>query len=197
MVDFHVIINDESWQLIPLGYCGCGCGQKTKIAPCTNVYYGYKKGYPYRYRQGHGSGHWKGGRKIQGGYIRIFYPNHHRTDNSKCVREHILIAEKALGHPLPMGVQVHHFNGNKEDNQNSNLVICQDQAYHALLHQRTRAYKACGHASWLKCRYCKQYDDPDKMQVYKTDRPGYRRAQHSDCRKKFRKKRRRETTMPG
>jgi hypothetical protein len=35
------------------GYCGCGCGQKTKIAKQTNSKCGYVKGVPRQYIHGH------------------------------------------------------------------------------------------------------------------------------------------------
>jgi DNA-directed RNA polymerase sigma subunit (sigma70/sigma32) len=31
---------------------------------------------------------------------------------------------------------VHHVNGDRSDNRPANLVICEDQSYHQLLHQR-------------------------------------------------------------
>lgn len=38
---------------IPYGYCHCGCGQKTSIAPSNETNYGYVKGRARRYIIGH------------------------------------------------------------------------------------------------------------------------------------------------
>jgi hypothetical protein len=45
-----------------------------------------------------------------------------------------------------------------------------------LLHQRMRALRACGHADWLKCRFCGRYDAPDQMYVSPSGR-----GHHRDC----------------
>lgn len=73
--------------------------------------------------------------------------------------EHILIAERALGKPLPPGAQVHHADCNPANNTNSNLVICPTDAYHKLLHRRIRAMAACGNPNYRPCHFCHSYDD--------------------------------------
>jgi HNH endonuclease len=81
----------------------------------------------------------------------------------KRIQEHVLIAEKALGKSLPPKAEVHHVNGDGLDNRNSNLVICQNHAYHALLHVRECALNACGNVDWRCCHYCKKHDEITNM----------------------------------
>lgn len=128
----------------------------------------------------------RGIRIANGGYITVLMPEHPKADSAGYVREHVLICEKALGKPLPVGAEPHHVNRVTTDNSPRNLVVCQDHAYHMLLHHRTRALKACGHASWRKCQYCKRYDDPAKMYV----NPAARSAYHRECSNLFRRERR-------
>jgi hypothetical protein len=72
-------------------------------------------------------------------------------------RVHILVAELALGKPLPKGVEVHHVDGDKANNAPTNLVICQDQQYHMLLHVRQRVKAAGGDPNTQRmCADCKQ-----------------------------------------
>lgn len=59
--------------------------------------------------------------------------------------EHIILAEQALGRALPDKAVVHHMNKRKADNKTPhNLIICQDQAYHFLLHRRMRDFAKNG-----------------------------------------------------
>ena len=100
---------------------------------------------------------------------------HPRANQGGYVREHILVVERALGWPLPLGAEVHHTNGDTGDNRPENLVVCESHSYHALLHQRLRALRACGNAGWRKCKYCKHYDDPAKLCIYGAS------AVHREC----------------
>lgn len=88
--------------------------------------------------------------------------------------EHVLIAEKALGRPIPRGVVVHHIDENKRNNANSNLLIC-TREYHNMIHARMRALAEAGNASFRKCHICRTWSHPSGMQ--KNGR-GYR---HKEC----------------
>lgn len=172
---------------IPYGYCQCGCGEKTvpsyrSKGKLLNRYIRHHNDH----RRGEENNNWKGGKAKDGsGYMRIYMPNHTRACNSY-VFEHVLIAEKVLGKPLPHGAVVHHVNGIKDDNRNNNLVICESIGYHKILHRRTKALAECGHASWRQCVFCGEYDDPANMAV----QPG--KAYHRACRNEFMKEKRRK-----
>jgi hypothetical protein len=90
-------------------------------------------------------------------YQQLFRPGHSNANNSGCVYEHILKAEKALGKPLPKGVEIHHVDENRRNNVNSNLVVCQDRAYHKLLHARARLIRlGCIPGKEYPCCVCKR-----------------------------------------
>jgi len=59
---------------------------------------------------------WKGGRKIHGGYIEVYLPNHPRAMISDYVLEHILVLEEKLGRSLLPNEVSHHKDENKQNN---------------------------------------------------------------------------------
>jgi hypothetical protein len=70
--------------------------------------------------------------------------------------EHRDVAARALRKPLPPGTHVHHVDENGRNNANRNLVICQDAAYHRLLHRRQRIKRLGGNPNtdaW--CGFCR------------------------------------------
>ena len=77
---------------------------------------------------------WKGGRKIDSqGYVNIYMPEHPSSNRYGYIFEHRLIAERVLGRPLRKNEVVHHIDGDKQNNKNSNLLIC-ERWYHWWLH---------------------------------------------------------------
>ena len=116
-----------------------------------------------------------------GGYVMAPAPGHARAHKGY-VFEHILVVERAIGRLLRRPECVHHINGDRADNRGANLVACQDQAYHSLLHQRARALAACGHAAWLTCNYCKQWADPVQLYVGRPSRGRLAGVYHRACR---------------
>lgn len=93
---------------------------------------------------------------------------------SRCIDGHFiplyrLRAEQALGKPLPPGAEVHHVDPTNRDT--SPLVICQDDAYHKLLHNRLKVYRAGGDPNTEKvCSACKR---PKPFGDFYVQRLGY------------------------
>lgn len=100
---------------------------------------------------------YKGGTLHDRGYRLVYAPSHPRA-NGERMREHILIAEKALQKFLPPRAAVHHVNEIKHDNRRVNLVICEDKSYHLLLPRRRTALLACGNVQALKCVHWGKWD---------------------------------------
>lgn len=151
---------------IPYGYCHCGCGQKTWVATTSDTSRGWIQGEPVKWMKGHVN------RKKTSYTERT-----RRVSNGKKTRMYRIRAEEVLGHSLPPTAVVHH-------HDSETLIICQDQAYHLLIHIRTKAYLACGNADWRKCIYCKQYDNPSRMKFYprnKLERSSCDRYAHANC----------------
>jgi hypothetical protein len=166
--------------------CDCGCGQITHPAKYTDKSRGHIKGLPLRSCHGHfqrgvKGPAWKGGRRFdKDGYVLVADKTNRRATSDGYVREHLLIIEEVLGRPLKAKECSHHVNGIKKDNKNSNLVACQDQNYHMLLHLRARALKESGHASWRKCSLCHEYDCRENLYINNADTTHFHRSCHAE-----------------
>jgi len=156
---------------IPYGYCQCGCGQKTSISKQNHVKHGWVMGEPLRFIMNHDKR--KNRPVYHEGYEIERRPDHPRSRSNGYVLKHITIAENILKKQLPLKAVIHHPFGRK--NKNTIFVICENPTYHQLLHQRERAYRACGHASWRKCWVCKKYDNPANLYISGSH------AHHREC----------------
>lgn len=123
--------------------CQCWCGLPAPLAPYNNATLGYVKGQPIRWRRGYNA-------------RRLAVADYPKQPNTKSLKRlHVARAESALGKPLPKGAQVHHADGSKR--ADAQLVICQDQAYHSLLHTRMRIRSAGGNPNIDKiCSQCRR-----------------------------------------
>jgi hypothetical protein len=146
--------------------CACGCG--TRLKDDRSV---WAKGHNLINPNGYQTS----------GYVYqhiLLHPRKQRTNNR--IGQHILIAEKVLGKYLPQKSIVHHIDGNGHNNENSNLVICENRAYHQLLHARQRAYNAVGDVQQRPCVVCGKYSPIIELS-YRNGRKDQNCWWHGEC----------------
>ena len=108
--------------------CRCSCGKikevyGSQLKNSNTKSCGHVGADRLRGKMGAESQNWKGGRRIDDGYVLIYIPTHHKAKSNGYVREHIVVMEKELGRKLVKGENVHHKNGNKQDNRPENLEL--------------------------------------------------------------------------
>jgi hypothetical protein len=157
-------------------YCQCGCGKT------TNIY----RGIPKKFIHGHhirmqGNPKWKGGINFCHGYKHIKNRTHPAAYKGGYIPEQRIIVEKILGKILPAKAVLHHVNGDRLDNRNCNLIICESQNYHNLLHQRERALKYFGSVNARKCTVCHQYDKLENLHTNNKNHSAF----HRKCKNEY------------
>ena len=128
---------------------------------------------------------------IYGKYFRVYLPNHPAANKRGYVLHSHLIAENVLGKYLPAKAVVHHINENTFDDSPKNLVICEDDNYHRIIHMRMNALKACGNVHWRPCSFCGKYDDLKNLNTQFVIRDGKtsEHYHHTNCKWDYEKRR--------
>lgn len=109
---------------------------------------------------------------------------HPKADPQGHVLVHVLVVEKALGKPLPPRAVVHHVDEDHQNNANRNLVICQDQGYHKLLHYRARIVRAGGNPNTDKfCADCNACRPLSAFNARSTHRSSGKQSVCRECQK--------------
>lgn len=83
-------------------------------------------------RSGEGHPEWKGGRIVnKSGYIEVYTPDHpNARKHTKYILEHRLVMESHLGRYLTKDEVVHHIDGDKQNNDISNLQLFASNGQH-------------------------------------------------------------------
>lgn len=109
--------------------CACGCGDSRPKydSKGRRAYFIIGHATKGRFVKGRGMAEknrfWKGGRYIHRGYVYIYSPEHPRAIRRRYISEHVLVMEKHLGRYLRTGEVVHHKDGNRQNNEISNLRL--------------------------------------------------------------------------
>ena len=75
------------------------------------------------------------------GYKELFISNHPNSSENGHIYEHRYIASLMLGRPLKKGEVVHHIDGDRTNNDFSNLMIFKTTSEHTAFHKGNNAYK--------------------------------------------------------
>jgi hypothetical protein len=103
------------------GMLGCGASTVRRRAQELGIAKGSGKS---KAATGERHWSWRGGRFVdRGGYVRVRCPQHPNANRNGYVLEHRKVAADALGRPLLSTEEVHHIDGNKQNNAPANLLV--------------------------------------------------------------------------
>lgn len=96
------------------------------------------RGAPRPQTSGPRNGNWQGGRSVaSNGYVLIRVgAAHPLADVRGYAYEHRLVASAKIGRWLKPEEQVHHIDGDKQNNSSENLEVCASMAEHRVEHRR-------------------------------------------------------------
>jgi hypothetical protein len=94
-------------------------------------------------------------------YITLLMPDHPRSSNGR-VKEHIVIMEKLNGGSLPGGAEVHHKDGNRKNNDPSNLMLCSGRQEHMIIERKQKRIAEFGTLDVKRCISCKEVKHLDQ-----------------------------------
>lgn len=123
-----------------VGLCGCGCGEKTRLAPYTTRRLGWVKGRPIRYVNGHCARGTGTGWHFEKTKNRMYVVG---RDGSRTLWYRLLMGNM-IGRPLRADEEVHHRNGDSSDDRPENLELITVRA-HRKLHQPRWTHCKRGH----------------------------------------------------
>lgn len=86
-------------------------------------------------RIGQGNPNWRGGIKIEGGYVVIYSPLH-PNHKQNYVKRANLVMEGIIGRYLVGDEMVHHKNRNRQDDRPNNLQLCANKSEHMKIHRK-------------------------------------------------------------
>lgn len=123
----------------PLVRCACGCGELIH-----SISY---RGIPIRFKHGHNSRGknnpmYKNGLRI-GKYISVMTTEKHRNGRLKTKYQHRLIMEQHIGRKLTAKEDVHHIDGNKHNNDISNLQLLLKSEHTIITHTIDKSNRLC------------------------------------------------------
>ncbi len=107
------------------------------------------------------------------GYVRLSFNGHK-------ILQHRHIIEQVLGRPLQSNEEVHHINGNKQDNRVENLKLLTELEHNGIHHRgKPRPDKLKDMSKWY-CFYCLRTSDQIEIRK-KNGRPHWRGYGPVEC----------------